>query len=323
MSVDDEVELVMPLPASLQEEVPAPTEMIHGVDRHSAGPGALPDEERSRPLPPVEIFTKLLEPTVYGRIPRRADDGSTSFRTYAAGAPGLRVADSEGTIGGQGGARVAIAVIDLGLDQQVSKQSIALPWALSFGVTPYVATTADWQRFMRWHGHEVFTMLPLESLDTANVDQGALALSAREDPASLLDGLARVMSRGAGYVGVAGNARGFAAEPGAFAPIAAELARRGLAFMELDGRFLEDIADESELPYLSMSMALDEELSPAAVDERLHDLERLALANGMATAYTGPVPVVLDRIWNWSRELASRGITLVPATSLMEPPGEP
>ena len=323
VSLDSDVEIVMPLPAGLNEVPPAPTEMIHGVDRHSPGPGALPEQDRARARPPVELFTKLLQASVYGRVPVRAADGSTSLRTYSAPEPERVVADGSAAVTQGAGARVAIAVVDLGLDQQVSRQSVALPWPVSFAVTPYIATAPDWQRFMRWHGHEVFTMLPIEALDPENDDQGALAIPVHDDQTGRLDRLDQVMSRGSGYVGLAGAARGLAAGVDAFAAIADDLQARGLGFMELDGRFLEPVAREAGLPYISMTMALDEELTPASIDARLDDLERLALANGFATAYTGPVPVVLDRIWNWSRDLSARGVTLVPATSLMVPEGGP
>ncbi|MCB1971748.1 MAG: divergent polysaccharide deacetylase family protein [Geminicoccaceae bacterium] len=316
-------EVVMPLPATLHEEVPAPTEMIYGVDWHSPGPGPLPKEERINTRPPVEIFTKLLENSPYGRIPRRSEDGSTSLRTYAAAEP---VAEAKGGSGPAvnavaSGPRIAIMVIDLGLDKQVSSQSVALPPALSFGVSPYVSTTADWQRFMRWNGHETLTMMPVETSNPNEKDEGALALTVDGSDADRIDEAQQVMSRGLGYIGLTGAANSFAVEPEAFAAVAGDLAGRGLGFVEIGGTFLQQIAAEQGLPYTAMTMALDSDLTPALIDRQLRDLERLALASGVGTAYTRPVPVVLDRIWNWSQGLSEKGITLVPVSELMQSPG--
>ena len=303
-------EQILPIPEDLAEVVRRPVEPIHGVDLHSPGPGALPGGPRPAERPPLEMSRALLERSTFGKIPRRSAEGTVSATYYASS-----VAEDLGR------PLVAIIITELGLDQELTAQAAAFPSAVTFAFSPYISTASDWQRFMRWHGHEVLTMLPLRSLDTIHDDQGSLAIVPDWDTEEKLAGLRKVMSRGGGYVGLAGAARSFGASPEQFHDLAEDLALRGLSFIELGGRHLAQIASETGLPYLSVELALDQELSPSAIDSRLQQLEDLARSKGTATAYSSPIPLVLDRIWSWSTALPERGLTLVPVSHLLGAPG--
>ena len=298
---------VMALPEALAEIRRVPIEPIHGVDRHSLGPGPLPAGVRPHELPPVEVEAAFVERSSFGPIPRRSPDGRLPSDHFAAARD---IAE--------GRPLVAVLVTGLGLHQELSTQALALDPAVAFGVSPYISTAADWQRAMRWHGHETYLMLPLEAVDPTVDDQGALAISLEDDPQAMATGLRKVLSRGAGYVGLATQARSFAEQPERFSALVAEMAGRGLALLELGGSHLAAVAITGGLPYLAVEHPLDRVLRPDAIDAMLAELENDARANGFAAAWTSPIPLVLDRVWRWSSEVEERGFDLVPMSALLE-----
>jgi polysaccharide deacetylase 2 family uncharacterized protein YibQ len=132
-----------------------------------------------------------------------------------------------------------------------------------------------------------------------------------------------LLGRGAGYVGFAADAGAFAASPYAFAAVAKELARRGLALVELGGNRLAGVAKAGGLPHVGTGPALDEAPSAARIDLALGALEAAALRDGSAVGWARGYPVALDRLAAWAETLPDKGLRLVPASALLtEPAGE-
>ena len=52
--------------------------------------------------------------------------------------------------------------------------------------------------------------------------------------------------------------------------------------------------------------------------ERLAQIERIALSEGFAVAMAQPYPVTLDRLLEWSAELATRGYVIAPISALVD-----
>jgi len=307
---------------ALVDEAPLPP----GVDRNGPAPPALPEGVRPASRPPVEVDRRLVERHVAGELPRIARNGARPLDTYAAAVVPGEGAD-EHAAGGAGHAAgaarpsIALLVTGLGLDHETTGRVVALPAAVALGFSPYVSGVPAWQRFMRWHGHETLTTLPLRAIDPQRDDRGALAIDETLPPPDMRRALLDVLARGSGYVAAAGQAGAFAAEPERFTPVAAELAGRGVGFVELDGGHLRGVAARTGLAYLAAPLALDADLRPERIDAALRALEEEARAQGTAVGYTRPVPLVLDRLWTWARTLDERGFALVPPSALMQPAG--
>jgi polysaccharide deacetylase 2 family uncharacterized protein YibQ len=128
------------------------------------------------------------------------------------------------------------------------------------------------------------------------------------------------MSRFQGYVGIAGvmGARFTASEP-AFAPVLRETAKRGLIFVDdganprsLAGR----IAGANNLPFAKADVTIDAVPTPAEIDRALGRLEMAARERSVAVGITSALPVALEHIAKWAKTLESRGIQLVPITTV-------
>jgi len=253
--------------------------------------------------PPLVLDAALFEPTPHGFAPRIAPDGRQPWNTHRRRAPSAR------------GPRVAIILVEIGLDERASASALAAGFPLTLVVSPYADGERGWYRSARWAGHETLLELPVRPLGFPTDDAGPLSLEPDATPNSRLD---VVLARGIGYVGVFLDAGQFAARSVAFDPIAAALASRGLALVEVGSAVLEPLARHHRLPYLNVSKAVDREPSPAGIDGALAALEVRAREDGYAAGYGRPFAITIDRLAHWAAGLHSRGVALVSVGELLD-----
>lgn len=280
---------------------------IFGLDSPATAPPPSSDPSTDPAAPPLDADPALLEWRDGLALPQRGPDGRRPLDVYAREAPPL----AEGHI------EVAILVTDLGLDAERLEQSVLLPAPISLSHTPYAAHLAAWQRHARGHGHEVVMALPLQAVDYPVSDFGPWALHPDDPPERQLRDLHHILARGDGYLGLAGASEAFTSSPEGFGPIAAELASRGLGFIELGDDRLAATAAAAGLAYVDAMGPLDESPDAASIDAALGRLEERALRDGRALGFVQPYPLTFDRLWHWSRGLEERRITLVPASRLL------
>ena len=182
----------------------------------------------------------------------------------------------------------------------------------------------------RESGHELLASIPMESDGFPVADAGVLSLLTGAAPAANQANLEAVMGRIQGYVGMTGASDGlrgerFAAAGGGLPQVAAELARRGLLY--LDPRAPE--VGGGSLPAVSFGRAVDVVLDlgdppgRADVEGQLAALEHLARERGAAVGLAVRLrPVTLDLVGAWARGAEARGITLVPVSAVSAEIGE-
>ncbi len=132
------------------------------------------------------------------------------------------------------------------------------------------------------------------------------------------------MSRFQGYVGIA-NFMGsrFVATDAAMQPVVKEAARRGLAWLD-DGS--APVASRASLrkgrPCPSQGRTSASTRSPtlAEIDRALARLETLAKERGSAVGIASALPISIERIAAWARQVEGRGVMLVPLTTAMLKP---
>lgn len=268
---------------------------------HESGDVGIP----GRAGPPLVLDAALFEKTLHGFVPTIAPDGRRprdvlKRRTPPSPAP-----------------RVALLLVEIGLDEKASARASTTSGALTLVVSPYAPGAGGWFRSARWGGHETLLELPTHPDRYPLDDRGPLALW--PDSVSVLD---QILSRGIGYLGVCLEARRFETVPASFDAIAAALARRGLALVEIDSAFLEPVARRHGLAYLGGVQPIDPDPSAAAIDEALEALRGRAIAKGYAAGYGRPFEITLARIVQWSARLPSQGVSLVGIGELLEEPHE-
>ena len=166
----------------------------------------------------------------HGSLPRIAKDGREPWKVYARPVHRQVLAGAA--------PKVAIILGGMGLNGALTERAIReLPGEVSLGFAPYPDGLQRLVNRARADGHEVYLQLPMEPLGYPKVNPGPHTLLASMSPQETLDNLAWLMGRFAGYAGVM-NYMGaqLIADGQALGPVMAELARRGLVFLD-DGSF--------------------------------------------------------------------------------------
>lgn len=264
---------------------------------------------RRRPLAPAPIEA-VSEAGPFGPLPRIASDGRKPFDLYARAAP---VASSPGP-------RIALVLGGMGLNRELTLQAIRnLPAEVTLAFAPYGDDLQGLVNQARAAGHEVMLHLPMEPFGYPSVDPGPRTLRAGDGAGTNLDNLSWMMSRFAGYTGVVNymGAR-LMADEAALKPVLAELAGRGLVYLD-NGASTRSLAAEVgqalHLPVRRAHGVIDAAADVERIRQGLTGLEEEARRSGLALGAGTGLPVTLQAVEAWAADLAERGFVLVPASA--------
>ena len=253
---------------------------------------------------------RVAEPSKYGLLPRVGADGARPADVYAR--PFVETALNRAA------PRIAVLVGGLGLDSATTQGAISrLPPGVSLGLAPYGGDLADVAQNARAAGHEIWLQAPMESVAAA--DPGPHTLKAGAGEAENRDSLHWLMGRFPGYVGVVNYLGGkFAADADALTPVLAEIARRGLIYLDDGAAPLSKAVDLA--PSLDLKAARADTPAdgpPDAVDAALARAEDLARRKGFAIVTATALPQTLDHVARWAQGLEGKGFTLAPVSALV------
>jgi polysaccharide deacetylase 2 family uncharacterized protein YibQ len=268
---------------------------------------------RETPGPIADPDPALLEPAPDGgTLPRIATDGRMPMQVYAAGFDRTTRRP-----------RIGLVVAGIGMDSAASLSAIRLmPSGVTLAVSPYAADPRRLLEAARLAEHEYLLSLPMEPESFPLNDPGRHALMTSLTPDENHARLLWLLSRFAGYVGVTGaegllRGERFAAVTEQMAPVLAEVAERGLLY--LDAR-----PGTAALPRVwsaDVDLVLDE--PETGVDAKLAELERMARDKGHAIGLLSvPRPLIVQRVAAWAGELRDRGFAIAPVSSLAGPPAD-
>jgi uncharacterized protein len=268
---------------------------------HAAEPSAVSGVEQ-----------KFVEMTPQGPLPKIAADGVRPEDAFAQPVK---------TIPGKPDApRVALIVSGLGVSAKLTSDAIAkLPGPVTLAFIPYGSDAASVAQ-ARAAGHEILLQVPMEPFNYPDNDPGPETLLTSLAPGQNMDRLHWLMSRFQGYVGLI-NMMGarFTASEDAFAPVLREAAKRGLIFVD-DGSNPRSVAGRiagaNNLPFARAEVILDSVPTPDEIDRALARLETAAREHHVAVGIASALPVSIAHIAKWAKSAASRGVLLVPITTV-------
>ena len=268
---------------------------------------ALPTRTDIAALPAAPV-KELQRDTRMGTLPVVAPDGRQSWQLYAR--PFKEAPDQP---------RVAVIVVDLGLDKAATEAAIAkLPSEVTLSFSPYAADLAKWVKKARDGGHEVLIGLPTEPSGFPARDPGPLALMLSLSPEDNLTRLETVLAKTGGYTGVAALGSRFAGSAAQLAPILAALKERGLLYVG-DGA----AGGDRTPPYAGITAVIDRDPYREAIEDRLAAVAATARDKGRAVAVASARPVTLDRLVAWMNRLSDQGVVAAPASAVVTPPAPP
>lgn len=263
---------------------------------------------------------RVIEKSRHGLLPKIGADGSRSSRLYA------RNTEAEDSTLSGNAPKIAILIGGLGLSQSGTADTITkLPPAVTLAFAPYGSQLQAQVNKARETGHEVMLQVPMEPFDYPSNDPGPQTLLATLEREQNLDRLYWSYSRFSGYTGVV-NYLGakFTANSAVMRPILQDIRDRGLVYVD-DGSSPRSISaqlsSDLKLGYTKARMTLDVVPSPEKIDEALSVLEKEARDKGSALGVASALPITVERIARWAKDLEQRGIALVPVSAVIS--GEP
>jgi len=269
---------------------------------------------RDTPGPVADPDPALLEtaPGTSEAMPRIGADGRMAMQVYAAGFDRSSRRP-----------KVGVVLAGIGLIQAESDEAIrTLPHGITLAVSPYARDPSKLLAAARAAEHEYLLSIPMEPQGFPLNDPGRQALMTNLSSDQNRTRLEWMLSRFAGYVGAIGaegSLRGerFAGLPEQIDPVLAELAKRGLLYV--DPR-----PGAARLPLVwsaDVDILIDEAGTAADIDDKLAQLARLARERGGALGFASAArPVTVQRLAAWANGLAADGLTLAPVSALVQPP---
>ncbi len=224
--------------------------------------------------------------------------------------------------------RIALVVTGLGMmagETQAAIQQFPAPVSLAF--SPHGRKLQDWVDQARAAGHEVLLNLPMEPFDFPRQDPGPNTLLTAVDATQNIERLEWVMSRAAGYVGLAGfrGAR-FLASAGDMRPVLEAIKARGLLFLD-NGTSSQSttkaLAAQIGLVRAANDRFVDLKESRVEIEKRLAELEDIAKRTGSAVGIARPLPATMDLVATWAQGLAAKSIVLAPVSAVAAQPEAP
>jgi polysaccharide deacetylase 2 family uncharacterized protein YibQ len=283
---------------------------VPAVARSMGRPG------RDEPGPIPDPDPALLEPSPGSPVglPIVSADGRLPMHVYAAGFDRSNLRP-----------RVGLIVAGIGLNGSASEAAIRdLPGGVTLAISPYASDASQLLTGARLAEHEYLLSVPMEPQGYPLNDPGPHALMTTLAPEENSKRLAWALGRIGGYAGVT-NALGamhgerFAGMAEQMEPVLAEVARRGLLFVDARPEAPAEGAAWSR----SADLVIDDPGDAASIDAKLAELDRIAKEKGSALGLAGaPRSVTLERIALWTKKLAAEGLALAPVSALVQPPGE-
>jgi uncharacterized protein len=215
---------------------------------------------------------------------------------------------------------IAVVIDDLGLGAALTRRAIALDQAVTLALMTYAPNLNRWSAAARAARHEILVHVPMQPLNP-KVDPGPNALTVSLSDDEIRDRLRWGLGRLDGYVGI-NNHMGsrFTQERGGMSVVMEEVKARGLLFLDsvtIGHTVGAAIAMAMHVPAAERNVFLDDVPTAAGVQRQLAVLEQVARKHGSAIGIGHPHPATLDAVAQWLPSVASRGVVVVPLTSVV------
>jgi len=262
---------------------------------------------------PIEGFTEKGE---FGPLPKISSSGRTPSTVYARPYQQIDARDAP--------VRIAIMITGVGISSSGTREAIErLPGEVTLAFAPYGEGLQSWVNRARAEGHEVMLQVPMEPFDYPDNDPGPHTLLTGTKTSENINRLNWLLSRFGGYFGIT-NYMGakFTADDGALVPIMAELASRGLSFLDDGGSPRSraiPVAIAKDIAAKRADIIIDAGQSRETIEEALRRLETVAKERGSAIGVGTALPITVKTIAEWAKSLSSRGIALTPVSALLNP----
>ena len=215
--------------------------------------------------------------------------------------------------------KIVIIIDDMGVSL-TSKLVEIMPAPLTLSYLPYAKNLQERTEKASKNGHEIMLHLPMEPMNKYK-DAGSHVLKVSQSEEALLKDIEWNLSQFKGYVGV-NNHMGsrMTQDKRAMDQVMKYLKKRNLFFIDsrtIGNSVAAQSARDYGLDYAKRDVFIDHEITEEFVNNALKKLEDKALRNGYAIAIGHPHKVTIKVLKEWLPTLKDKGLTLVPASSVL------
>lgn len=254
----------------------------------------------------------LSEDTPQGSLPKVGDDGRKPWQVYARP---FNTQDKR--------PRIAVVISDLSLSRTTTDSVLLqMPTNVTLAIDAQSPIAGAWCTRARQLGHEILLQLPMEPFDYPRSDPGPNTLLTTLPNSKNTERLLWALHQGVGYVGVTTvTGSHFVTDSEKLGPVLKEINQRGLLFLDAHiapHSAAKDLAISMHLPVGVATGRIDQVLTPAAIDDELSQIEKTVQLSGRAIIVVPPLPLILERLKVWLKDLPERGIALTPVSAMVE-----
>ena len=258
------------------------------------------------------IFPHITEETETGPLPVIAPDGRQPWLEYSRG---FKRADRK--------PRIALIISNLGLSDTYTKATLELlPEDITLSFSHVAPRLKSWVREARQKGHEILLDIPMEPIGFPKNDPGRATLLTSSNEVENLNRLEHIMKQAGGYVGLLGTlGTKFMLHSETFLPVLRSIKQRGLIYVDSrsTSRSLgPELASSIQLPKAFNNVFVDKEPSQEKIKNKLNELERIALKRRFAVGIAQPLPITIEILSQWTKELKTKQIALAPITAIVD-----
>ncbi|MBN8530471.1 MAG: divergent polysaccharide deacetylase family protein [Alphaproteobacteria bacterium] len=292
-------------------EKPKPVAPKPEVEEPTAGGEAMASSESNTPEPKAEASPEAQAPDSQKHVPTpQGDLSATGWLRYARSSPTRPDAPM-----------VAVIIRGVGISERTAKAAAALPAGFTLAVSPYARQAEDTGNRLFASGHELLIDLPMEPGDFPLSDPGSHGLMSFLAPTDAAKRLQWSLERIKPRIGVLFPPKERFSQSAVLLESAmAELKKEETAYIQStvpgDIDMVSAAAKRAGVDGRNADIVLGA-AGAGGIQENLKRLEQEALAKGSAIGVIYASPVAIRQLGDWSKTLANKGLTLVPASGIL------
>lgn len=218
--------------------------------------------------------------------------------------------------------RIAIVVLNLGLSKNATEEAMALPKNITLGFVPYTNNITAIVEQAVLKGFEVLLNIPMQPENYPMNDPGPYALLNNLSTEENLLRFHWVISQSKKIVGLyTSENEVYTHQADRILPILSIMKEEGLLLLytgEEKKTEMQKINQNIGTELMSITLDLDQQVTPDAIKQSLKKLEEIARGNGYAIGVMHAYPVTLNILKTWIDSMQDSGIALVPISNIYD-----